>query len=99
MKAHFGVADYKFLGAICFLVLFGLMVLASASNVMAAQRFDDSYFFVKRQLLYGVLPGILALYVFAKLDYHLLRRLAMFIFVLMIGVLILPFFPGIGSTL
>ncbi|HBB37778.1 MAG: Cell division protein FtsW [Candidatus Magasanikbacteria bacterium GW2011_GWD2_43_18] len=99
MKAHFGVADYKFLGAICFLVLFGLMVLASASNVMAAQRFDDSYFFVKRQLLYGVLPGILALYVFAKLDYHLLRRLAMFIFVLMIGVLILPFLPGIGSTL
>ena len=99
MKVHAGVADYKFLMAMVVLFLFGLVILTSASSVVASQRFGDSYFFVKRQLLYGVLPGIIAMYLFAKVDYHLWKRSAMMIFVFMIGGLLLPFLPGIGSTL
>ncbi|OIO19240.1 MAG: putative lipid II flippase FtsW [Candidatus Magasanikbacteria bacterium CG_4_9_14_0_2_um_filter_41_10] len=99
MKAQKAVADYKFLGAIVAILFFGLLVLTSSSSVIGLQKFGDSYFFVKRQLLYGVLPGIIAMYIFAKTDYHLWKRAAMLIFVLMIGVLLLPFLPGIGSTL
>jgi len=68
MKAQKAVADYTFLVAILILLFFGLLVLTSASSVIGLQKFGDSYFFVKRQLLYGVLPGIIAMYIFAKID-------------------------------
>lgn len=99
MKGAWHAPDYRFFGAIVILLLFGLVVLTSASSVVALQKFDDSYFFVKRQLLLGVLPGVLAMYVFAKLDYHLLKRLSYILFVCMIALLLLPFIPGLGSSL
>jgi cell division protein FtsW len=97
--SSFHTPDYRFLGGMLVLVLFGLVVLTSASSVVALQKFDDSYFFVKRQLLYGVLPGMLALYIFAKLDYHLLKRFSFVIFIGTLVLLLLPFVPGIGTTL
>ncbi len=91
--------DYKLLFAIVGLLLFGIIMLASASSVVGANRFDDSYFFVKRQLLFGVLPGLMLFYVFAKIDYHMLKRLAMPIYILSIIALMLVFIPGLGSSL
>ncbi len=99
MRKSWHGPDYRFFGAVVVLLFFGLVVLSSASSVVALQRFDDSYFFVKRQLMLGVLPGILALYIFAKLDYHILKKLSFIIFVAMIVFLLIPFVPGVGSTL
>ncbi len=99
MKRVWHAPDYRFFGAVAILLVFGLVVLTSASSVVSLQKFDDSYFLVKRQLLFGLLPGILSLYIFAKIDYHLLKKLSFVIFVIMIATLLLPFVPGIGSSL
>ena len=99
MRTVWHSPDYRFLSAIISILLLGLVVLTSASSVVALQKFGDSYFFVKRQLLLGVLPGILALYLFARIDYHILKKLSLIIFIIMIVLLLLPFIPGIGTSL
>jgi len=81
------------------ITVFGLIMLASASTAIGQARFDDSYFFIKRQLLFGVLPGLAVFFVFAKLDYRLLKKMAVPIFIGICIVLILVFIPGIGSSL
>ena len=55
--------DKTILSIILILSVFGLIMIASAGISYSKTRFDDSYFFFKRQLLYGFLPWILILYI------------------------------------
>ncbi len=91
-------ADYIFLTYFIILLLFGLLILSSASVAVGLERFQDPYFFIKRQLLFGILPGMVLFLLIAKIDYHIWKKLALPLFVLGIIALILPFIPGIGST-
>lgn len=94
-----GQADYVLLGAVSALLLFGLIMLTSASSSLGHERFGDSYFFIKRQLTYGVFPGLVLFIILAKVPYQLYKRFMWQIFGIMILLLILVFIPGIGSTL
>lgn len=90
--------DYVLLSCFFLLLVFGLIMLTSASSVSAFDRFGDTYFFIKRQLLFGVLPGIVAFFFFSKLPFDWVKKIGHAIFVasllLLIGVLI----PGVGET-
>ncbi len=90
--------DYILLSYFGILLFFGLIMLTSASSPVGHERFGDAYFFIKRQLLFGFLPGTILFLVLAKLDYHLLKKYSLPIFVGAVSLLILVFIPGIGST-
>ncbi len=92
-------ADYMFIFYIGILLVFGLLILTSSSSVVGLQKFNDSYFFIKRQILFGLIPGIVAFYIFAKLDYHLLKKFYFPVFVIACVLLLLVFIPGVGSSL
>ncbi len=66
---------YWLLGTALVLLFLGLLVVFSASSVMAYAQTGDSYFFVKRQALW-VAIGVACLALFSRIDYHYLRRLA-----------------------
>lgn len=91
-------ADYRLLSYFLILLVFGLIMLSSASVAMGYQKFGDSYFYIKKQLLYGVLPGLVLFFIFAKTDYHLLRKFGLAIYLLSIVLLLVVFLPGIGSA-
>lgn len=91
--------DYTLLTYFIILLVFGLIMLSSASSAVGQQRFGDGYFFIKKQLLLGVLPGIVLFFFFAKFHYQKLRALSSAIYVGMLAILTLVFIPGIGSTL
>lgn len=91
-------ADYVFLTYFIILLVFGLLMLSSAGVAVGLERFDDPYFFIKRQLLFGVLPGIILFLIIAKIDYHFWKKLALPIFVVSVVGLLLAFIPGIGTT-
>ena len=99
MKLSSGKADYVFLSYFVVLLVFGLIMLTSASSAVGHQLFGDGYFFIKRQLMFGVLPGIIAFLFFVKVDYRLFKKYAKLIYIFTIGILILVFIPGIGSDL
>ena len=79
------------------IVFIGLMMVYSASNIWAGYKFNDSLYYIKRQALFAII-GIIAMFIFSKIDYHLYQKNAnkilIFCFILMILVLI----PGIGSV-
>lgn len=91
-------ADYVFLTYIVVLSVFGLIALTSASAAIGIERFGDNYFFIKRQLLYGIFPGTVAFLFFSKVHYQTLKKHASFIYVFCLALLILVLIPGVGSS-
>lgn len=76
----------------------GLIFVASASNVRAAQNYGDSHFFLKRQLVWMALALLLG-FLAARFDYHLWakrRWLQWALLALAIVGLLAVFVPGIG---
>jgi cell division protein FtsW len=64
--------DYALLLAVALLVVFGLMMVYSATFMLRS----DSGYFLKRQILWAAL-GLIMLVLTSRLDYVLLRRLAL----------------------
>ncbi|MBT3538965.1 putative lipid II flippase FtsW [Candidatus Parcubacteria bacterium] len=98
MATRTRTSDYTLLTYFVVLILFGLLVLSSAGVSVGIERFQDPYFFIKRQLLLGLLPGVILFLIAAKIDYHVWKKYALPIFIAGLILLILPFIPGIGST-
>ena len=78
------------------LVAFGLVMVYSASSVLALQRFGDPSYFFKRQALWAAI-GIAAMFVMGKIDYRALRRYAPPMLALSFLLLLLVLVPGIGG--
>lgn len=88
--------DYVLGGIILLLLLFGLVMLSSAGSVLGFQRFDDSNYFLKKQLLsLGV--GLVAFIIAFRTDYHRWQRWAVPLFAVTVVLLLIVFLPGIGS--
>ena len=77
------------------LTCLGVVMVYSSSSIMAAQRFSDGFYFLKRQGGYA-LVGFTLLAVAMHFDYHHLRRLALPILFCCVGMLLMVLIPGIG---
>ncbi len=80
------------------LLVFGLAMLASASWPEGFNKFGDGYYFIKHQVLFGVLPGLALGFLAYKTPYDLYRKWAPLMLILSIVLLILDFIPGIGES-
>lgn len=78
------------------LLLIGLIMVFSASGVMAETRYGDSMFFLKRQAAWIVL-GLLALHWVSRQDYDMWKSLMPLALVLTIGCLVLVLIPMVGT--
>ncbi|MEK7077240.1 MAG: FtsW/RodA/SpoVE family cell cycle protein, partial [Patescibacteria group bacterium] len=85
--------DYLVIAAIFILVAFGFVMLASASSELGKKRFDDTYYYVKHQALYGLLPGILGFFLASKLYYRVYQKIAFLLLLASMIVLMLVFSP------
>ncbi|MDP2586510.1 MAG: putative lipid II flippase FtsW [Candidatus Komeilibacteria bacterium] len=90
--------DFILIGALGMIIVFGLMMLSSASSVEAYQKFGDSYYFFKHQLTNGFLPGLVAFFIAAQFDYRNYRKLAFWAMLGSVGLLLLVLIPGIGFS-
>lgn len=80
------------------LMLFGLVMLSSASAPVGYARHGDMFFYLKHQLLFGFIPGLLLFFIFLRVDYHFFRPRAFALLLISIGLLILVFLPGVAAT-
>lgn len=94
--SRFHAPDYVFLSCFAAVAIFGIVMLSSASTAVAFQRFGDSLYYVKHQLLYGFLPGAFVCAFCALVDYHKWRRLGFTLFAMSIAMLVAVLIPGIG---
>ena len=67
--------DRKFLVFLGLFLLLGMVMLISASGPIAYQKFEDPYWYVRHQLFFGLLPGVVMFFLLSHIDYRALRRL------------------------
>lgn len=78
------------------LTCFGVVMVYSASSVMAAKRFHDGFFFLKRQGLFALL-GMGIMLAVMRVDYHTWKRAAVPGLLICLALLCLVLIPGIGG--
>lgn len=81
--------DYVIIFSIGFLVLFGLLMLSSASSAIAQAQTGDSFFYLKRQLMFGLGVGLLGFLLTYNLYYGAFRKKWFSTFLLVLSVLLL----------
>ncbi len=87
--------DYFLLADILFLVIFGLLMVYSASNVVASYKYNDEFYYLKRQLFSCVI-GLILMYVASVINIEKIYKYTSFIFLASFILLFLVLIPGIG---
>ena len=77
------------------LVIFGCIMVYSASYYSAGNRYGNEYFFLLKQLM-GVVLGVFAFIFFAFFDYHNLKKFRYAVLAVCVVLLVLVFVPGFG---
>ena len=90
--------DFVLIITLGVLTFVGLLLLSSASSVQAFQKFNDSYYFLKNQVIRGLIPGIIAFFIVSRIDFRKWKGLAFWMLIGSIALLILVFIPGIGVS-
>lgn len=85
---RYGFPDYVLIFSLAILVLFGLVMLASASSNLGQARFGDSAYYLKHQLLYGFSFGLAGFLLAFKVSYLWYKKFAV---ILLIGTALLLF--------
>jgi len=88
--------DKTLLFLIFLLTSAGILILTSASGIIAQKNFGDSFYYVKHQLFYGVLVGFIVGFVFYKLPFRIFKSLSLVIFFVAFFLTILVFVPELG---
>lgn len=99
-----GPIDLPFLALVMLLTAIGLIMVLSASYASAMYNLDrgvntggDPLYYFKRQFGFAVL-GVLAMFVFTKIDYQHFRWMSVFVLGASIVLMLLVFVPGIGKS-
>lgn len=88
--------DKSLIAAVMVLLVFGLVLLFSASSVVSYARFGNTYFYFLNQLT-AIAIGLAAFFVVSKIDYRVWRKYAFLLLIFSIVLLTLVFIPGIRS--
>ncbi len=91
--------DKSILFTILALTFFGLIMIASAGIAYSNTRFGESYYFLRHQFFYGVLPGLLALFITSKINYHFWKKFSVPLFLLSLVFLVMVFIPGFETKI
>jgi cell division protein FtsW len=89
--------DYILFFTVMFLLGIGIIMVYSSSAVSAYANFHDSYYFLKRQIIWASL-GVITMLIMMNVDYHIWRKLAKPILFVTLFLLILVLIPGLGRV-
>jgi len=88
-----GHIDYVILISFLILLTFGFVMLSSASSDMGKSRFNDPYYYVKHQLVYGLTLGLGGFLAGLFIPFRKYKKIAPFLLIFGIGLLVMVFTP------
>lgn len=98
MKKSLGV-DKVFLFSVIFLTAIGFAVFLSASMGILAKDSAQFSSITFKQAFFGIILGFIFCFIFSKIDYKILKKYALIIFVFSLLLTTLVFVPKIGLSL
>ena len=90
--------DMWLFGAVAALVALGIVMVYSASAIVAADRFGDPLFFLRKQVFWATL-GAAGLWAALRMDYRRLERLVVPLLALSLVLLVLVLVPPFGQNI
>ena len=78
------------------IVIFGIIILSSASVVISNENFGEPYYYLKHQLLNGLAVGLALFYAGFKVDYKFWRKISLPLLILGIVLLLMVFSDNFG---
>lgn len=89
--------NWVLISLVFLLIALGMLFIYSASSYSSGIKYDDSFYFVKKQLL-GFAMGLVVMLFFTMFDYHKFVKLRWVVVGIYISLLLLVFIPGIGRS-
>ncbi|MDO8466734.1 MAG: putative lipid II flippase FtsW [bacterium] len=91
MRSH--RPDYIILLCLLFLVIFGLLALASASSNLGQAKFNDSFYYLKHQVFTGLIVGLAGFFLAYNIYYRRYQKFALILLLASIVLTALVFTP------
>jgi cell division protein FtsW len=91
--------DKRLLTITLILIVFGLVILSSAGIVDGQKKFGSPYYYLTHQLLYGVIPGLMGMFILSRIDYRFWKKISLFILIGSLALMIMIFLPTFGHGL
>ncbi len=98
-KVKYYSSDHILIALVTIIILFGLVMLSSATSVLGYSKFGDSYWYLKHQILLGCLPGLILFFIFSNINYRNFKKSIFLWFFLSLVLLLSVFMPVIGTNL
>ena len=89
------IPDLYLLTLIFVLVILGTLMVYSSSHVWSEYKYGDSYFYVKRQMIFTVV-GIVCMFIITYISYMNWKKYVNYILISCFILLIIVLIPGIG---
>ncbi|HDT15723.1 MAG TPA: hypothetical protein ENN55_05890, partial [Firmicutes bacterium] len=97
MNSHLDNTDYKLLFVFVGMLLFGFIMVYSSSSVIAYDRYGDSGYFLKRQILWSFIGMFVGIILF-KMGPDRLKKYVGYALAAGIVMIYAVHFPGFGKT-
>ena len=88
--------DYILMGTAALLMVFGVIILASASASVSQIRFGSTYYYLNHQITFALIPGILLAILFSKIKLTFVKKWAPAFLLVNLLLMTFVFLPQIG---
>ena len=89
--------DYCLFAVVIILLSIGTCMIFSSSFIMADKWYGDSYYFLKKQIIYAIIALIVLLFSM-NIDYHFYKKVSIPLLIISIILLSAVFIPGVGRS-
>lgn len=91
--------DYVLIGACGFLIIIGVLILSSISATLSYEKFGDPFYFLRHQILFGLIPGVILAFFVFKINLNFLKKYSPILLLANLLLLGAVFIPTIGVSL
>lgn len=91
-----GHLDYILVGVFLILLVFGVLILYSVSAPFSQEKFNYTFYYLRRQFLLGFLPGIILFFLALKIPLDFLKKAIPVLFLINLLFLAMVFLPKFG---
>lgn len=92
-------SDYILLSVSIILMILGLSALSSVSAIFSQEKFGSPTFYLFRQIIMGIIPGIILGFAAFKIPLEFLKRKVSLILLANLVFMVLVFVPNVGVSL
>jgi len=91
--------NYILLGIASLLIFIGIFVLSSASASSSWKEFSNTFYFLRHQILMGLIPGLILAFVAFKIPLELFKKYSLSTYITSLMLTALVFLPALGTRI